>query len=100
MAKNERQVTDQARILDKIRESKQPKVKVAVADLDGVLRGKYIHKRKFFTVVENGFGFCDEVFGCDLNEEPFDNAYMAGVHTGSRDAVVRLDLGTYRTVPL
>jgi len=99
VARNERQVTDQARILDSIRESRQPKVKVAVADLDGVLRGKYIHKRKFFSVVENGFGFCDEVFGCDLHEEPYDNAYMAGAYTGARDAVVRLDLDTYRTVP-
>ena len=99
MTKNEREVTDQAQVLDKVRESPHPKVKVAVADLDGVLRGKYIHKRRFFSIVENGFGFCDEVFGCDLHEEPYDNAYMAGAYNGSPDAVVRLDLDTYRTVP-
>ena len=43
------------------------KIKVAVTDIDGVLRGKYLHPDKFASAVEGGFGFCDVVFGWDMN---------------------------------
>jgi glutamine synthetase len=43
-------------------------VKVAVSDTDGVLRGKYLHKEKFLSAVESGFGFCNVVFGWDSND--------------------------------
>ena len=32
------------------------KVKVAAVDIDGVLRGKLMHKEKFLQVVKSGFG--------------------------------------------
>ena len=32
------------------------KVKVAVTDIDGVLRGKYLHKDKFMSAIDSGFG--------------------------------------------
>jgi glutamine synthetase len=32
------------------------KIKVAAVDIDGVLRGKVMHKDKFLSVVEGGFG--------------------------------------------
>jgi glutamine synthetase len=99
MTKTEKHVTDQASVLEAIRNSASPKVKVAVSDVDGVLRGKYIHKDKFFSAVEGGFGFCDVVFGWDMNDEPYDNAYMTGWHKGFPDAMVRLDLATHRNVP-
>jgi glutamine synthetase len=86
-------------ILESIRNSPIGKVKVAVSDIDGVLRGKYIHRDKFFSAVEGGFGFCDVVFGWDVNDQPYDNAYLTGWHLGFPDAMVRLDLDTYRTVP-
>ena len=45
------------------------KVKVAVSDIDGVLRGKYLHIDKFLGAAEpypaGGFGFCDVVLGHD-----------------------------------
>jgi len=75
------------------------KVKVAAADIDGVLRGKYMHRDKFFSAVEGGFGFCDVVFGWDIDDQPYDNAYMTGWHLGFPDAPVRIDLATYRRVP-
>jgi glutamine synthetase len=86
-------------ILDAIRASPMGKVKVGVSDIDGVLRGKYLHKDKFFSAVEGGFGFCDVVFGWDVNDQPYDNAYMTGWQHGFPDAMVRLDLDTYRNVP-
>lgn len=32
------------------------KVKVAAVDIDGLLRGKVMHKDKFLAVVKSGFG--------------------------------------------
>jgi glutamine synthetase len=75
------------------------KVKVAVADIDGVLRGKYLSKEKFLSAVDNGFGFCNVVFGWDSSDACYDNAAYTGWHTGYPDAQVRVDLGTARTVP-
>ena len=44
-----------------IRSSGAQRVKVAVSDVDGVLRGKYLHRDKFLGVAEpppkGGFGF-------------------------------------------
>jgi glutamine synthetase len=94
-----RQLQDQASVLEEIRESGVGKVKVAAADIDGVLRGKYMHRDKFFSAVEGGFGFCDVVFGWDIEDQPYDNAYMTGWHLGFPDAPVRIDLATYRRVP-
>ena len=44
-------------------------VKVAITDIDGVLRGKYMHRDKFLKATESGFGFCDVIFGWDSNDE-------------------------------
>jgi len=43
-------------IVEAIRKSTLGKVKVAVCDIDGILRGKYIHRDKFFSAVEACFG--------------------------------------------
>ena len=94
-----RQLQQEATVLEEIRESDTTKVKVAVADIDGILRGKYMHRDKFFSAVESGFGFCDVVFGWDMDDQPYDNTYMTGWHHGFPDAMVRLDLGTARHVP-
>jgi glutamine synthetase len=78
-------------------------VKVAVADVDGVLRGKYLSRDKFLSAAapapEGGFGFCDVVFGWDVADACYDNARLVGWHKGFPDALVRLDLGTRREIP-
>ncbi len=88
-----------AAIVEAIRKSPLGKVKVAVADIDGVLRGKYLHKDKFLSAVEGGFGFCDVVLGWDSGDQCYDNTTITGWHHGFPDAMVRLDLDTHRTVP-
>jgi len=88
-----------ADVVERIRRSDMGKVKVAVSDIDGILRGKYIHRDKFFSAVEGGFGFCDVVFGWDAMDQCYDNTKLTGWHHGFPDAMARLDLGTYRTVP-
>ncbi len=75
------------------------RVKVAVSDIDGILRGKYIHKDKFVSAVEGGFGFCDVVYGWDSQDQCYDNTMSTGWHKGFPDAIARLDLGTHRNVP-
>ncbi len=85
--------------LDAVRNSEHQKVRVAITDLDGVLRGKYIHKDKFISAAESGFGFCNVVFGWDCGDTAYDNTTFTGWHTGYPDALARLDLSTFRKVP-
>lgn len=73
--------------------------KMAVTDIDGVLRGKYVERSKFLASAEKGFGFCDVVVGWDSGDVLYDNTKVAGWHTGYRDAPVTLDLSTLRRVP-
>ncbi len=75
------------------------KVKIAVSDIDGVLRGKILQKKKFIQAVENGFGFCDVIFGWDANDKAYDNGNFTGWQTGYPDAEVRIDKSTYRKLP-
>ncbi len=82
-----------------IRKSGADKVKVACSDIDGVLRGKYLHRDKFEGAVDSGFGFCDVVFGWDCGDTPYDNAQVPGWQHGFPDALARLDLNTHRRVP-
>ena len=82
-----------------VRQSAHGKVKVAVSDIDGILRGKYLHKDKFFGAVEGGFGFCDVVLGWDAHDNCYDNTTVTGWQHGFPDALARLDLSTHRQVP-
>ena len=79
------------------------KVKVAVSDIDGILRGKLLHIDKFLGAAEpypkGGFGFCDVVFGWDAHDVCYDNAQVTGWQHGFPDALARLDLDTARRVP-
>ena len=82
-----------------VRKSGVNKVKVACSDIDGILRGKYLHKDKFEGAADDGFGFCDVVFGWDVGDSPYDNATVTGWQHGFPDALARIDLDTHRNVP-
>ncbi|HYF21072.1 MAG TPA: glutamine synthetase family protein [Ramlibacter sp.] len=82
-----------------LKKSGAGKVKVAVSDIDGVLRGKYLHIDKFFGATEGGFGFCDVVFGWDMLDNTYDNTSVTGWQHGFPDALARIDLDTARHVP-
>jgi len=75
------------------------KVKVAITDVDGVLRGKVISIEKFLSIAEKGFGFCDVVFGWDAGDVAYDNAKITGWHTGYPDTTASIDVQTFPQVP-
>lgn len=82
-----------------VKDHPSAKVKVAITDIDGILRGKIIARDKFLSVLEGGFGFCDVVFGWDSGDVAYDNSDFTGWHTGYPDANARLDLDTFRKIP-
>lgn len=75
-------------------------VKVGVFDSDGILRGKYIDRAKFFAALDKGIAFCDVVLGWDSNDQLYDNARFTGWHTAYPDAQLRVLPGTCRSLPL
>ena len=80
-------------------------VKVAVTDIDGVLRGKYIHVDKFLKASNEGFGFCDVIFGWDSEDELYEfntadsSDLFTGWHTGFPDLKAKIVLDSGRNVP-
>lgn len=86
-------------LLDKLKSSGQNKVKFAVSDIDGVLRGKIIHIDKFKDTINSSIGFCDVIFGWDINDVCYTNADYTGWHTGYPDTEVKIDLNTLRFIP-
>ena len=86
-------------ILDLVRKAPHPRVQVAIVDVDGVLRGKYLDRDKFLDVADSGFGFCDVVFGWDSADVCYSDAAFTGWHSGYPDATAVPDLSTYRLLP-
>jgi len=75
-----------------VQERELTHVKVGVADLDGIIRGKYMSREKFFSALDKGFGFCDVVLGWDSNDQLYEgvNIQYTGWQTGYPDAPVRI----------
>src|SRR3990167_301938 len=93
-----RQVKNAADARKIVKECGLTHVKVGVHDIDGVLRGKYIHIDKFHSALEGGFGFCDVVLGWDSNDQLYDNVTYTGWHSGYPDANVRILSDTCREI--
>lgn len=86
-------------LLQQLAARETEKVKLAVTDIDGILRGKVISFEKFRSIAEKGFGFCDVVFGWDCGDHVYDNGAVTGLHTGYPDAIAVIDSQTFRQVP-
>ncbi len=74
-------------------------VKVGLFDNDGVMRGKYMSREKFFSSLDKGFAFCDVVLGWDVKDQLYDNVTYTGWHTGYPDAPVRILPESCREIP-
>ncbi|HET7897539.1 MAG TPA: glutamine synthetase, partial [Flavisolibacter sp.] len=90
---------DKNEILQRVKDHPAGKVKIAFADIDGILRGKYVSTEKFLSVCHNSTGFCDVIFGWDAADVAYDNSRYTGWHTGYPDSPAAIDLDTYRTIP-
>ncbi|KAL8681729.1 MAG: hypothetical protein Q9186_002176 [Xanthomendoza sp. 1 TL-2023] len=76
------------------------KVKVAGVDIDGILRGKLMSKRKFLSIAKDGFGFCSVIYGWDMHDQTyFKELGISNAENGYRDMIAIPDLSTFRRIP-
>src|ERR1700760_3234570 len=75
-------------------------VKVAGIDVDGVLRGKLMAKKKFLSIAKDGFGFCSVIFGWDMHDMTYIRELkISNKDNGYRDIIARVDLKSFRRIP-
>ena len=72
---------------------------LGLADIDGVLRGKFVGFDKLKSLFAKGGGFCDCVFGWDMDDQLYDGGVVTGWHSGFPDARYRLVAASERSVP-
>lgn len=76
------------------------KVKVAGVDIDGILRGKLMSKKKFLSIAKDGFGFCSVIYGWDMHDQTyFKELKISNKENGYRDMIAMPDLGSFRRIP-
>ncbi|KAL9599615.1 MAG: hypothetical protein Q9219_003698 [cf. Caloplaca sp. 3 TL-2023] len=76
------------------------KVKVAGIDIDGILRGKLMSKKKFLSVAKDGFGFCSVIYGWDMHDQTyFKELKVSNKENGYRDIIAIPDLSSFRRIP-
>ena len=91
---------DIQRKVDDYRKQGYETVLLGLCDIDGLLRGKYVSLDKFASLLEKGGGFCDCVFGWDIDDQLYDAGKYTGWHTGFPDTSYRLLIDTERQNPL
>lgn len=75
-------------------------VKLAGVDVDGVLRGKLVSKKKFLSIAKTGFGFCSVIFGWDMHDQTyFKELKISNKENGYRDVIAIPDLTSFRRIP-
>ena len=75
-------------------------IKVGGTDVDGIIRGKLMSKRKFLSIVKSGFGFCSVIFGWDMHDQTyFKELKISNAENGYRDIVAMIDLSSFRRIP-
>lgn len=90
---------DAVQFLRELKSKDVSSVMLGLADIDGLLRGKYVDLGKFVSLLEKGGGFCDCVFGWDLDDQLYDQGTYTGWHTGFPDTEYRLIEESRRTLP-
>jgi glutamine synthetase len=75
-------------------------VKVAGIDVDGMLRGKLMAKKKFLSIAAEGFGFCSVIFGWDMHDQTYYRELaISNKENGYRDLIAIPDLSSFRRIP-
>jgi glutamine synthetase len=76
------------------------KVKLAGLDVDGILRGKLVSKKKFLSIASSGFGFCSVIFGWDMHDQTYlQELRISNAENGYRDLLAIPDLSSFRRIP-
>ncbi|KAK3987167.1 hypothetical protein QBC44DRAFT_331844 [Cladorrhinum sp. PSN332] len=79
---------------------KDNSVKLAGVDVDGQLRGKLVSKKKFLSIVKEGFGFCSVIFGWDMHDLTYiKELKVSNKENGYRDIIAIPDLKSFRRIP-
>lgn len=79
---------------------KDNSVKVGGVDIDGIIRGKLMSKKKFLSIAQSGFGFCSVIFGWDMHDQTyFKELKISNKENGYRDMLAEVDLSSYRRMP-
>lgn len=75
-------------------------VKLAGIDVDGILRGKLVSKKKFLSIASSGFGFCSVIFGWDMHDKTYIRELkISNSENGYQDIIAVPDLSTFRRIP-
>ena len=82
-----------------LKEHQIENVKLAVIDIDGVLRGKYVNTNKFLSALDKGFGFCNVIFGWDMDDSLYAEESFTGWQSGYDDAIANIDMSSCRKLP-
>lgn len=70
---------------------------VAGIDIDGIVRGKTISRKKFGSAAKHGFGFCSVIFGWDMHDKTyFRELSVSNAANGYRDLLAKVDLASGR----
>ncbi len=99
--------SDLDRVLAECKANQVNTLLLGLTDIDGVIRGKYLDLGKLEQLVNSEGGFCNVVFGWDIDDHVYEldvvgvdtNASFTGWHTGYPDAKFRLIESTQRTLP-
>ncbi|KAJ3560777.1 hypothetical protein NPX13_g9189 [Xylaria arbuscula] len=76
------------------------KVKLAGLDVDGMLRGKVVSKKKFLSIAKEGFGFCSVIFGWDMHDLLYTKELkISNKENGYHDIIAIPDLNSFRRIP-
>lgn len=76
------------------------KVKLAGLDVDGILRGKLVSKKKFLSIATSGFGFCSVIFGWDMHDQTYlQELKISNAENGYHDLLAIPDLSSFRRIP-
>lgn len=97
MQPNEVRTADDVRKI--VEETNAEFVTVGLVDTQGMLRGKYLSRRKFLGALEHGMGMPAVTLGIDYNDVIAENAAVADADTGYYDALVRVIPESCRLVP-
>ena len=76
------------------------KVKLGGIDVDGILRGKLISKKKLLSIAKDGFGYCSVIFGWDMHDKTyFRELKISNKENGYGDILAKIDLSSFRRIP-